>query len=166
MVKSIDSRKVENLTPAEVYRQLESSEQGLSEPEAQQRLVQLGRNALEDKQVSPLVRFLSYFWGPIPWMIEVAAVLSALVRHWVDFSIILALLVFNAVIGFWQEFKAANALEALKRQLALKTRVLRDGQWREIDAAELVPCWDCDQCRAGRHHTCRRQTHRGRLPGH
>jgi len=139
MVKSIDSQKVESLTTAEVYRQLESSDQGLSETEAQQRLVQLGRNALEDKQVSPLVRFLSYFWGPIPWMIEVAAVLSALVRHWDDFSIILALLVFNAVIGFWQEFKAANALEALKNQLALKARVLRDGQWCEIDAAELVP---------------------------
>ncbi|MGD8874347.1 MAG: plasma-membrane proton-efflux P-type ATPase [Gammaproteobacteria bacterium] len=139
MVKSIDSQAVERLTTAEVSRQLESSEQGLSESEARQRLVQLGRNALEEKQASPLIRFLSYFWGPIPWMIEVAAVLSALVRHWVDFSIILALLVFNAVIGFWQEFKAANALDALKNQLALKARVLRDGQWRGIDAAELVP---------------------------
>ena len=72
-------------------------------------------------------------------MIEVAAVLWILVRHWDDFTIILALLVFNAVIGFWQEFKAANALEQLKQQLALKARVLRDGQWRDGDAAELVP---------------------------
>jgi len=139
MVKSIDSKAVESLTTEEVYRQLESSDQGLSEAGAQQRLVQFGHNALEDKQVSPLARFLGYFWGPIPWMIEVAAVLSALVRHWDDFTIILALLAFNAVIGFWQEFKAANALDALKNQLALKARVLRDGQWRESDAAELVP---------------------------
>ncbi|MFZ0468101.1 MAG: plasma-membrane proton-efflux P-type ATPase [Thiogranum sp.] len=139
MVKSIDSKQVEDLSIEEANRQLDSSERGLSAAEAQQRLAQFGRNALEEKKVSPLKQFLRYFWGPIPWMIEVAAVLSALVRHWDDFTIILALLVFNAVIGFWQEFKAANALEALKQQLALKARVLRDGQWREIDAAELVP---------------------------
>jgi H+-transporting ATPase len=139
MNKSIDSQQVESLTIEEVTRQLESSEHGLSAAEAQRRLSQFGRNALVEKKVSPLALFLGYFWGPIPWMIEVAAVLSALVRHWDDFTIILALLVFNAVIGFWQEFKAANALEALKHQLALKARVLRDRQWREIDAAELVP---------------------------
>ena len=72
-------------------------------------------------------------------MIEVAATLSALARHWDDFVIIFALLIFNAAIGFWQEYKAASALEALKSQLALKARVLRDGQWRQIDASELVP---------------------------
>ena len=139
MVNSIDSQKAEELDLDEVFKQLESSAQGLSAAEAQQRLEQFGRNALEEKRVSPLTKFLSYFWGPIPWMIEVAAVLSALVRHWDDFVIILALLIFNAVIGFWQEFKAANALEALKSQLALKARALRDGQWGEVDAAELVP---------------------------
>jgi len=72
-------------------------------------------------------------------MIEAAAVLSAVVQRWDVFSIILALLIFNAGIGFWHEFKAANALEALKSLLALKARALRDGQWQEIKAAELVP---------------------------
>ncbi|MCG6886424.1 MAG: plasma-membrane proton-efflux P-type ATPase [Proteobacteria bacterium] len=139
MIKSIDSQHVEDLSVEEVTRQLESSDRGLSTAEAQQRLAQFGRNALEEKKVNPLVRFLSYFWGPIPWMIEVAAILSALDRRWDDFIIILALLIFNAGIGFWQEFKAANALEALKKQLALKARVLRDGHWSEIDATELVP---------------------------
>ncbi|WP_291523738.1 plasma-membrane proton-efflux P-type ATPase [Acidithiobacillus sp.] len=139
MVKSIDSQQVEKLAIEDVFKQLECSAQGLTTTEAQQRLAQFGRNALEEKKVSPLMKFLSYFWGPIPWMIEVAAILSAIVRHWADFFIILALLLFNAGIGFWQEFKAANALEALKNQLALKARVLRDGKWREIDAAELVP---------------------------
>ena len=91
------------------------------------------------KKFNPVLKFLSYFWGPIPWMIEVAAVLSAIVRHWDDLTIILVLLVFNAAVGFWQEFKAANALEALKKQLALKTRALRDGKWQEIPAEELVP---------------------------
>ena len=113
--------------------------QGLSSDEAGQRLQEYGPNALETKKVSTLLKLLGYFWGPIPWMIEVAAVLSALVRHWPDFAIIIALLIFNAGIAFWQEYTAGNAVEALKKQLALKARVLRDGQWREIDARQLVP---------------------------
>jgi H+-transporting ATPase len=139
VIKSIDSQNAEKLSADDAFKQLESSPQGLGAAEAQNRLAQFGRNALEEKKVSPLMKFLGYFWGPIPWMIEVAAILSALVQHWDDFVIIFALLVFNAAIGFWQEYKAANALEALKDQLALKARTLRDGQWAEIDAAELVP---------------------------
>jgi H+-transporting ATPase len=103
------------------------------------RLGQYGPNALEEKKVSVILQFLKFFWGPIPWMIEVAAVLSAIVRHWDDLAIILTLLLFNALIGFWQEYKAANALEALKKQLALVARVLRDGQWQDVPAAQLVP---------------------------
>jgi H+-transporting ATPase len=116
-----------------------SPPRGLSSAEAAARLQKVGRNALEEKRVSPLLKFLGYFWGPIPWMIEVAAVLSGVARNWDDLGIILALLIFNAAVGFWQEHKAANALEALKRQLALKARALRDGRWQEIDAAMLVP---------------------------
>ncbi len=126
-------------TLADVQHKLNCGTDGLSSQEAQQRLSQYGRNELVEKKSSPLIKFLLYFWGPIPWMIEVAAVLSALVHHWDDFTIIMVLLVFNAVIGFWQEFKAANALDALKSQLALKARALRDGKWGEVDAAELVP---------------------------
>ncbi len=76
-------------------------DQGLSSEEAARRLAQYGPNALEQKQVSILRRLLGYFWGPIPWMIEVAAILSALVQHWADFWIIMALLIFNAAVGFW-----------------------------------------------------------------
>ncbi len=113
--------------------------EGLSTSEAQKRLAQYGPNALEEENTSALLRLLAYFWGPIPWMIELAALLSAIVRHWADFSIIFGLLLFNALIGFWQEYKAANALKALKSRLALKARVLRDRRWGEIDAVELVP---------------------------
>ncbi len=113
--------------------------QGLSSAEAAARLQRYGPNALEEKRVSPLRRLLGYFWGPIPWMIEVAAVLSAVVQHWPDFWIIVALLIFNAGVGFWQEYTAGNAVEALKKQLARHARVLRDGRWREIDAQGLVP---------------------------
>ncbi|HEB95614.1 MAG TPA: plasma-membrane proton-efflux P-type ATPase [Sedimenticola thiotaurini] len=112
---------------------------GLSSAEAASRLQQYGPNALQEEHVSALRRLLGYFWGPIPWMIEIAALLSAVLRHWADFWIIVALLIFNAAVGFWQEFTAGNAVEALKKQLALKARVLRDGRWQEIDARQLVP---------------------------
>ncbi|MBD3813615.1 MAG: metal-transporting ATPase, partial [Betaproteobacteria bacterium] len=86
MIKSIDSQQVEKLGIDDVFKQLGSTPQGLASAEAQQRLTQFGRNALEEKKISPLQRFLSYFWGPIPWMIEIAAILSALVQHWDDFT--------------------------------------------------------------------------------
>ena len=113
--------------------------QGLSSEEAAERFKKYGPNALQEKKKSTLLRLLSYFWGPIPWMIEIAAILSAAVQHWPDFGIIMALLIFNAGVGFWQEFTAGNAVEALKKELALKARVLRDGQWREINSPQLVP---------------------------
>ncbi len=72
-------------------------------------------------------------------MIEVAAILSALVHKWEDFGIITTLLFVNAFMDFWQESKALNALKVLKEKLARKATVLRDGQFREIDARELVP---------------------------
>jgi H+-transporting ATPase len=116
-----------------------ASAAGLTQAEAQQRLETLGYNELPEKHVSPLLKLLTYFNGPIPWMIEAAAVLSALVRHWPDFFIILTLLVANAVVGFWEEYQAGNAIAALKAKLALQARVKRDGRWRDVAARELVP---------------------------
>ena len=72
-------------------------------------------------------------------MIEVAVVLSAIVRHWPDFFIILVLLLANATIGFWEEREAGNAIEALKARLAIKARVKRDGKWITPPAKDLVP---------------------------
>ncbi len=112
---------------------------GLSTTEATNRVREVGPNALEEKHVTLLQRILPYFWGPIPWMIEAAALLSLLTRDWNDFLVITALLLFNAVIGFREEASAANALSALKGQLALKARALRDGEWREIEAHDLAP---------------------------
>ena len=124
---------------AEVFKKLQSDPKGLSASEAKKRLEQYGYNAIAEKKVNPLLKLLGYFWGPIPWMIEVAALLSMVVRHWADFFIILALLVFNALVGFWQEYQAGNAVEALKKKLALNSRVLRDAHWQQINARELVP---------------------------
>ena len=124
---------------AKVFEKLGAGPQGLSGPEAQKRLEEYGYNEIAEKKVNPLVKFMGYFWGPIPWMIEVAAVLSIIVRHWADFIIIIVLLAFNGLVGFWQEYQAGNAVEALKKKLALKSRALRDGHWQQINAKELVP---------------------------
>jgi H+-transporting ATPase len=122
-----------------VKQRLGFSGEGLTQSEAQSRLQQYGFNELPEEKVNPILKFLSYFWGPIPWMIEVAAVLSAVVRHWEDFAIILALLLMNAGVGFWEEFQAGNAIAALKATLALQARVKRDGAWKTIPARELAP---------------------------
>lgn len=112
---------------------------GLTREEAKQRLEKFGYNEVPNKQVNVFLKLLTYFNGPIPWMIETAAILSVLVRHWPDFFIILVLLIANAVVGFWEEFQAGNAIAALKAKLALHARVKRDGQWTTVPARELVP---------------------------
>lgn len=121
------------------FLELSSSMDGLSSEEILTRLDKYGPNALIEKKVNPLLKFLGFFWGPIPWMIEVAALLSVIVGRWADFAIIIVLLLFNAAIGFFEEHKATNALDALKSQLALKARALRDKTWGEVDAKNLVP---------------------------
>jgi len=123
----------------EVNVSLGTSLEGLTQAEAQRRLAQYGYNELAEKQTHPLMKFLSYFWGPIPWMIEAAAILSAIVRDWTDFGIIVVLLVANAGVGFWEEYQAGNAIAALKARLALRARVRRDATWRTVPARELVP---------------------------
>jgi H+-transporting ATPase len=123
----------------ELLSRLSATKEGLSSQEAQKRLQQYGPNEIPEKKENPLLKFLSYFWGPIPWMIEAAIVMSAIIQRWPDFGIIFTLLMVNAVVGFWQEHKAGNAIELLKQRLALKARILRDGKWQEKPAGELVP---------------------------
>jgi H+-transporting ATPase len=130
---------LKSLPMAELQTKLESSPEGLSQTEAQKRLAQYGPNEIEEKKTNPFLKFLTYFWGPIPWMIEAAVILSAVARHWPDFGIILLLLLANAVVGFWEEHQAGNAIEALKAKLAIKARVKRDGKWVNPEASELVP---------------------------
>jgi H+-transporting ATPase len=134
-VNSDGSKKAsEKETPFELY-----AKRGLSSEEVERTRQLYGSNDIPEKKVSPLRKLLSYFWGPIPWMIEAAAVLSILIQHWEDFGIIFTLLIVNAVVGFWQEHKADNAIELLKKRLAPKARVLRDGKWSEIPSRDLVP---------------------------
>jgi len=139
MTSSLKKPDRKILTPAEKEQDIHTPQEGLRQSEAQARLTKYGYNELAEVKTNPYLKFLSYFWGPIPWMIEVAAILSALVRHWADFGIILALLVVNAIVGFWEEYQAGNTIAALKKQMALQARVKRDGAWKSLPARELVP---------------------------
>jgi H+-transporting ATPase len=128
-----------SLSMPELLKKLDASTDGLTNDEAKKRLTQYGPNEIEEKKTNMFLKFLSYFWGPIPWMIEVAVILSAVARHWPDFFIILVLLMANSVVGFWEEHEAGNAIAALKAKLAVNARVKRDGKWITPPARELVP---------------------------
>jgi H+-transporting ATPase len=130
---------LKSLPMPELQTKLGSSPDGLSQAEAQKRLAQYGPNDIQEKKPNPFLKFLSYFWGPIPEMIIIAAILSAVLRHWPDLGVILALLVLNASVGFREEYQAGNAIAALKAKLALQAKVRRDGNWTTIAARELVP---------------------------
>jgi H+-transporting ATPase len=137
--RGLDPRELAKRPLSEVQALLGFQPEGLSGAEAGKRLERYGRNEIEEKKENPILKFLSYFWGPIPWMIEAAAVFSGLVRHWEDFIIILVLLLANGLIGFWEEHQAGNTIAALKAKLALKARVKRGGKWSEVPSGELVP---------------------------
>jgi len=112
---------------------------GLSAGEAASRLKKYGPNALPEKHVSLARKIVRYFIGPIAFMIEAAALVSAFLGRWDDFAIIFGLLVFNAALELWQDRKASNALAALKNSLAPQATALRDGSFKTVDAATLVP---------------------------
>ncbi|OSQ31802.1 plasma-membrane proton-efflux P-type ATPase [Thalassospira sp. MCCC 1A03138] len=114
-------------------------QQGLTTQEVESRIHQFGENRLPENDAGVWRKLAGFFWGPIPWMIEIAAILSAIVQHWSDFAIILIMLFLNVGVGFWQEYKAGSAIAALRQRLAPQARVCRDGKWCDIQAAGLVP---------------------------
>ena len=131
---------LEKAPVADVIAKLRSDpDQGLTNAEAKSRLAQYGPNALVEKQQSFAAKMLGHFTGPIAYMIEAAALVSAAIGHWEDFAIISALLFFNVALEIWQDRKASTALEALKRGLAPEAVVKRDGKWGTVEAATLVP---------------------------
>src|ERR1017187_4171209 len=112
---------------------------GLTSEEARLRLEKFGPNAVPDMSVHPLRRALEKFWAPVPWMLEAAIALELVLGKYVEAAIIAGLLVFNAALGLFQESRAQATLAALKSRLALSASVRRDGAWKNMPAAELVP---------------------------
>jgi H+-transporting ATPase len=135
-----DQENFEKMTPEETLKHFDIDQyQGLTDQMVEKKLQQYGENILEEKKESLFKKIFSFFWGPIPWMIEIAAILSGVLKDWPDFILIMVLLFINASLGFFHEFQAGNAIEALKSKLALKARVLRGGKWQEVESKYLVP---------------------------
>jgi len=138
-LKNIASNDLNSLSMPDLLAKLRSSPGGLSQLEAEERLKLYGPNEIVEKKTNQFFKFLTYFWGPIPWMIEAAVILSAVARHWPDFGIILLLLMANAIVGFWEEHQAGNAVAALMAKLAINAQVKRDEKWITLASRELVP---------------------------
>jgi P-type Ca2+ transporter type 2C len=123
-----------------VFEVLSTGEEGLSQDEASRRLEVHGPNKLpEGKKKSALVRFLLHFHNVLIYVLMAAAVVTALLDHWIDTWVIVAVILVNAIIGYVQEGKAEKALESIKKMLSLEANVIRNGRRSEINAEELVP---------------------------
>ncbi|MBX8643322.1 MAG: plasma-membrane proton-efflux P-type ATPase [Thermoplasmata archaeon] len=121
---------------------------GLASSEAQSRISRYGYNEIEGEKKNPLISLGKKFWNASAWILEFAAFLTFILGKLLDFYIIVALIVFNAILSFSQEMKANEALEALKNRLQVRARVLRSGEWSTIEARLLVP-GDIIRVRAG-----------------
>ncbi|XAR49817.1 Proton-exporting ATPase [Bertholletia excelsa] len=137
---------LERLPLEEVFEQLRTSRAGLTTEDAEVRLKIFGPNKLEEKPENKFLKFLSFMWNPLSWVMEAAAVMAIVLANgggegpdWQDFVGIVCLLLINSTISFIEENNAGNAAAALMARLAPKTKVLRDGHWQEEDAAILVP---------------------------
>ncbi|KAJ4731854.1 Plasma membrane ATPase [Rhynchospora pubera] len=141
-----DSIDLENAPLEEVFDLLKTSPRGLSSTDADARLQLFGPNKLEEKRENKFLKFLSFMWNPLSWVMEAAAIMALVLANgggqgpdWQDFVGIICLLIINSTISFIEENNAGNAASALMTRLAPKTRVLRDGNWQGQDAAILVP---------------------------
>lgn len=139
LYKSLTADEIAKTSVEDFFSSLSTGKDGISSDEAKKRLKEYGYNEIEEKKVNPLRKLLGYFYGPIPFMIEIAAIISAIISHWEDFWIIISLLLINGTVAFFQEHKADNAINLLKQKLAIRSRVLRDGKWVELGSQDLVP---------------------------
>ena len=128
------------LDSSEIFRQFHTSESGLSEGEARKRLRQYGPNKLaEEEAISKLKLFLHQFASPLIYILLLAALVTILLREYVDAGIILSVLILNAGIGYFQKFKAEESVRALKKMIVPQARVWREGKEKEINSEEWVP---------------------------
>jgi len=138
-LKLKNTSEYKTISVGETLTLMETSPDGLTTPEARRRLGIFGFNEVVEKKRSPVVEFLLRYWGPMPWLLELAIVLSLVLKHYLEAGIIFALLTINTVIGQVESHGSQKALEALKKRLAIKARVLRDGNWVTMEGKEIVP---------------------------
>ncbi|MCI1955679.1 MAG: plasma-membrane proton-efflux P-type ATPase [Oscillospiraceae bacterium] len=127
------------MAPEKAMEILNSGLDGLSEAEAAERLRRFGPNEIKERKRDPVLVFLKRYWGPMPWLLEFAMVLTVLLGHNTESILIFILLTVNAIIGFFQSQNSQRAVELLKKRLHIRAKVLRNGQWTLKDAKEIVP---------------------------
>ena len=136
----IQTNPYQTRTTADVLSELKVlASNGLSDAEVKQRQTSYGLNEVPEKKTSLVLLFLKHFWGLTAIMLEITIVLSFLLQKYVDVYLIGGLMLFNAIIGFIQESKAAKTVQALKRSLQVQVRVLRNIKWQQVLASQLVP---------------------------
>jgi H+-transporting ATPase len=137
-LKIQSTSEYKHLSPEETLKSLETSAEGLSESEVRNRLKQFGFNEIVEKKKNPFIEFLQRYWGPMPWLLELAMALSILLKHDLEGIIIFVLLTVNAVIGYIHSRGSQKAVELLKKKLAVQAKVLRDRAWVRKEAREIV----------------------------
>lgn len=116
------------------------SDRGLSKIEAQRRLQQYGPNQLlEQRKASVLRLFFGQFSNVIVWVLIAAAIIAGFLGEWIDTSAIIAIVFFNALLGFFQEYKAERSLAALGKMITRSSKVVREGKLRKVSSKEIVP---------------------------
>jgi len=138
-MKLKNTSEYKELSADDTLRFLEASEDGLSSEEAAARAAQYGRNEITEMKRNAFLDFFKRYWGPMPWLLEFAIVLTIVLQHYVESVIIFVLLTINAVIGYFQSRNSQKAVEILKRKLKINARVLRDGKWVLQEAKNIVP---------------------------
>jgi len=124
----------------EIFGELSTGKEGLTEKEAEKRLEKYGYNEIKEaKKVSPWEIFLNQFKSIVIWILIIATIISAFLKEFIDAIVILVIIILISVLGFFLEYRAEKAIEALKKLASLKAIVIRDGQKKEIDSKELVP---------------------------
>lgn len=128
------------LSTKEVFEKLKTSEKGLSEKEIKERLSKYGPNTLvEEEEISKLKLLIHQFASPLIYILLIAAVVTFILKEYIDTGVIMAVVILNALIGYFQEFKAEQSIRALKKMVVSKARVIRNGEEKEIKSEELVP---------------------------
>ncbi|MAM11638.1 MAG: carbonate dehydratase [Rhizobiaceae bacterium] len=140
MTENYESTALHALSARDAIDALGAEPGGLSTDEAARRLAEHGPNRLpEPPRRSPLLRFLAHFHNVLIYVLIASAVVTAVLQHWMDTGVILAVVIVNAVIGYIQEGRAEQAMAAIRGMLAPRSAVLRDGRRVSLDAADLVP---------------------------
>jgi len=134
-----EENEIKKASVETVLEKLHTSAQGLDDAEVKIRLEQYGPNKLQEKHTNPVIMYLKFFWGPLSWVMELAAFIAFILGDWVDTLVISGLLFINATIGWWEEHNAGNAIAALKNQLAPSAMAMRNGKFSSVTAVDLVP---------------------------